>query len=245
VNQPVEPTPLSAPPVSPVAALFKVLVEPSSTFVGIKPSSPWIIALLLILVAVAAFTYVNWPYLVDQRIEAFSSSDTLPADAKQEILQGMRESRDNPAAKDIITGPVFVALASLLAAAVWLLLGNVVMGGDGTYKQLWSAFNYAGVVGVVEMVLKTMMIQMKQSANVYTSLALLAPDLDTKGFVFRALDAVDVFSLWFFYVMAIGVSVMCKVNPRKATVVTFVFWAVWAFGIKAGLGTVIGPYIGM
>ena len=95
------------------------------------------------------------------------------------------------------------------------------------------------------MVLKTVMIQMKQSANVYTSLALLTPDLDTKGFVFRALDAVDIFSLWFFLVMAVGVSVMCKVKAQKATTVAVISFVVWAVGIKAGLGTALGGLFGM
>ena len=114
-----------------------------------------------------------------------------------------------------------------------------------TFKTLWSAFNFAGMVGVVEMILKTIMIQMKQSANVYTSLALFAPDLDTKGFAFRALDALDVFSLWFFLLMAVGVSVMCKVKAPKATTIALVSFVVWAVGIKAGLGTALGGLFGM
>jgi hypothetical protein len=89
------------------------------------------------------------------------------------------------------------------------------------------------------------MIQTKKSASVYTSLALLAPDLDVHGFLFRLLNAVDLFSIWFFAVMAIAVSVTCKVNPKKAMVASFVVWGLWAIGVKAGLGSVLGQYIGM
>lgn len=245
MNQPVPSAPSAAPPVSAVSALFNVFLEPRKTFEGLKSSSPWILPVIVMFVAVAAFTYVNWPHLVDQRIESFRTNENIPAETRAEILQGMQESRENPGLTDVITGPIFVVIFSLIGAALWLLAGNVVMGGDGTFKQLWSAFNYAGLIAVVEMALKTMLIQMKQSADVYTSLALLAPDLDSKGFAFRALDAVDVFSLWFFFVMAIGVSVMCKVNSRKAVTVSFVVWGIWAFGIKAGLGSVLGQYIGM
>jgi len=224
--------------------MFSVFTEPRKTFEGLRASTPWILPVIVIFLAVAGFTYVNWPYLVDQRIESFRANEQLPPDAKASILEGMQESRDNPGIKDIVPGPIFVVLFSLLGAALWLLAGNVVMGGDGTFKQLWSAFNYAGLIGVLEMVLKTVMIQMKQSADVYTSLALLAPDIESSSFTFRALDAVDVFSLWFFYVMALGVSVMCKVKPQKAVGVSFVIFAVWAFGIKAGLGSVLGQYVG-
>lgn len=245
MNVPVEPVPPAAPTMGQGAALFNVLIEPRKTFEAIKSSSPWILPVIVMLLAVVAFTYINWPYLVDERMESFKTNERIPAESKTEILAQMAASREHVDAVQLAIGPVFVVVIALIGAALWLLTGNVVMGGDGTFKGVWSAFSYAGMIGVVEMALKTVMIQLKQSAQVYTSLALLAPDLDTKGFVFRALDSVDVFSLWFFGLMAIGISVVCKVNPRKATVTSFVVWAVWALGIKAGLGSVLGPYIGM
>ncbi len=245
MNQPVESVAAPAASTGAVAALFNVLLEPRKTFEALKPASPWILPLVVILLAVAGFTYINWPHLMDQRIEAFQASDRLEPAQKAEIIADMQAKRENPGPVDIALGPLFVGIFSILGAALWLLLGNVVAGGDGTFKTLWSAFNYAGMVGVVEMVLKTIMIQMKQSANVYTSLALLAPDLDTKGFAFRALDAVDIFSVWFFLVMAVGVSVMCKVKAQKATTIAIVSFVVWAVGIKAGLGTALGGLFGM
>lgn len=245
MNQPVESIAAPAPTTGSAAALFNVLLEPRKTFESLKPTAPWIMPLVVILLAVAAFTYINWPYLMDQRIESFQASDQIPAEQKAEIMADMQAKRENPGPVDIALGPLFVGVFSILGAAIWLLLGNVVAGGDGIFKTLWSAFNYAGMVGVVEMVLKTIMIQMKQSANVYTSLALLTPDLDTKGFVFRALDALDVFSLWFFLLMAVGVSVMCKVKAPKATTIAIVSFVVWAVGIKAGLGTALGGLFGM
>lgn len=245
MNQPVESVAAPAPPSNAVAALFKVLLEPRNTFEALKPLAPWILPFVVMLLAVAAFTYVNWPYIMDQRIEAFQASDQIPAEQKTQIIADMQAKRDAPSPVDVSMGPIFVGVFSLLGAAVWLLLGNVVSGGDGSFKTLWSAFNFAGMVGVVEMVLKTIMIQMKQSANVYTSLALLAPDLDTRSFAFRALDAVDLFSLWFFLVMAVGVSVMCKVKARKATTVALIAFVVWAVGFKAGLGSLVGGMFGM
>lgn len=245
MNQPVESASAQAPGTGAATALFKVLLEPRKTFEALKPSVPWILPLVVMLLAVAGFTYVNWPYLLEQRIEAFKASERFSPEQKAEILQGMEEKRSGPAAIDIVPGPVMVLLLSLLGAAVWLLIGNVVLSGDGTFKQIWSAFNYGGMIGVVEMLLKTALMQMKQSADVFTSLALLAPDLDSTGYAFRALDAVDVFGIWFFLVMAIGVSVMCKVKPQKATTVSLVFFLVWALGIKAGLGSVLGGFVGM
>ena len=235
----------AAKSVSPAAALVKVLFEPKATFESLREKAPWILPFLVTFVLIAGYTYVNWSYLVDSQMDSIRSNEGIPAETKTGILEDMRESRDNPSPARVLTAPLFVAVLSLIGAAIWLLIGNVVLGGDASYKQLWSAYNYAGMVGMVEGIIKSVMIQMKGSAEVYTSLALLAPELDTYGFTFRALDAIDIFSLWFFGVMAVGVAAMCKVRSQKAMVVSYVVWAIWAFGIKAGLGSLVGQYVGM
>ena len=239
------PTP-TEPGVNPATALVSVLLEPSKTFAGLRAKAPWILPVIVLFVVIAAFTYVNCPYLIDSQIESVRANEALPEEARDQALAGMIESRDNPNLVQVFVGPTIAIIVSLIGAGIWLLMGNVMMGGDGTFKTLWSAFNYAGMVSVVEMILKTLMVQMKGSAEVYTSLALIAPaGMNKYGFAFRTLDAVDVFSIWFFAVMAIGTSVMCKVQAKKAMVVSFVVWAVWAIGWKGGLMSVIGQFIGM
>jgi hypothetical protein len=232
--------------VNPATALVSVLLEPRKTFEGLREMAPWILPVIVLFVIIAGFTYVNWPYLIDSQIESVRANEALPEEAREQALAGMIESRDNPNLVQVFVGPTIAIIVSLIGAGIWLLMGNVMMGGYGTFKTLWSAFNYAGRVSVVEMILTTIMIQMKGSAEVYTSLALIAPSgLDQYGFTFRALNAVDVFSIWFFVVMAIGTSVMCKVQAKKAMTVSFVVWAIWAFGWKGGVMSVIGQFIGM
>jgi hypothetical protein len=245
LSEPVTLAPSTAESVSPVSALFGVFTEPRKTFEGLKEKAPWLFPMILVLLAVVAFTWVNWPFLMDERMEAIRNSDRIPAESKAQIMQSMQEQREHRSVLQMSAGPAFVAIFSLLGAGLWLMAGNVIMGGDGTYKKIWCVFNYASLVSLLEMGLKTLMIQMKQSAHVYTSLALLAPDLDPGGFLFRALDGVDVFSIWFFALMAIGVSVMCKVKPQKAMTVSFVIFGVWVLGLKAGLGSTVGQYMGM
>ena len=112
-----------------------MLLEPRKTFEALKPTAPWILPLVVVLLAVVGFTYVNWPYLMDQRIEAFQASDRLEPAQKAEIIADMQAKRENPGPVDIAMGPVFVGVFSVLGAALWLLLGNVVAGGDGSFGR--------------------------------------------------------------------------------------------------------------
>jgi hypothetical protein len=227
--------------ISPVSALWNVLLEPKATFEGLRERPAWLWPFILIMVAVFAFGYVTWPYQVDQRIEMFSQNENIPP----QVIEDARASRDNPVVWQVAMGDAFVAIVSLIACGIWLMVGNVMLGGNASFKQTWSVYWYASMVSFVEMIIKGGMTMMKGSADVYTSLALLTPNLEKTGFAFRALDAVDLFSVWFFALMGFALAAVCKVNTKKAMIASFVVWAVYAFGLKAGLGSLVGSMFGM
>lgn len=231
--------------ISPVAALWKVLLEPKATFEALRARAPWILPLALGLVLILVFTYSTWPLLMDAQIERIRMNEGIPDGARQAAIARVMETRDTPVLWQVAIGPIFATLAALIATGIWLGIGNVVLGGNANFKKIWSMFNYAGMVGLVGLLLKWVMMAMKGSAEVHTSLALLAPDLNPTGFVFRALDGIDIFSIWFFILIGFGLSAMCRVATPKAMTVTFIVWAVWVFGFKAGLGSLIGGFVGM
>jgi hypothetical protein len=226
---------------SPVSALWNVLLEPKATFEGLSGRPVWVLPFILIMVISLAVGYVTWPYQVDQQIETFSQNENIPPN----VIEQMHESRDNPSLVQISIFDALYTLVSLGFCGIWLMVGNIMIGGDASFKQYWSVYWYASMVGFLEGIIKGGMVLMKESAEVYTSLALLTPNLEKSGYAFRALNAVDLFSIWFFALMGFALAAICKVSTKKAMTASFVVWAVWAFGVKAGLGTVFGPYIGM
>jgi len=233
------------PSVSPVGAMFKVLIEPRATFEGLREKSPWVLPAIILLVVILAFTYSTWPYQIMAQAESIRLSENIPAEQRDQIIENMREMQDNPSVGRLVAGPAIAAVLWLIATGIWLLVGNVILGGDSRYKQVLSMFLYASMTGIPEMIVKGALIHMKGSAHVYTSLALLTPNLDSQSFLFRALNEVDVFSIWFYALMGIGLSVLCRVQAQKAMIWSFVVWAVWAIGLKAGVGSVFGGMFGM
>jgi hypothetical protein len=196
-------------------------------------------------VLVFVFTYTTWPMLMDAQMERIRMNEGLPDAARDAAIARVMGTRDTPVLWQVAIGPVFATIAALIATGIWLGIGNVVLGGNAGFKKIWSMFNYAGMAGIVGLLLKWVMMTMKGSAEVHTSLALLAPGMNPTGFTFRALDGIDIFSIWFFVLIGFGLSAMCRVATAKAMTVSFIVWAVWAFGFKAGLGSLIGGFIGM
>jgi len=246
VSEPVDATPAAeTPSVSAVSALWKVLFEPKATFEGLREKSPWALPFFLGVILIMAFTWFTWPYIIDQRAEVFRMNENLPAEAKARIMDQLAEVRNEPSPVQTGISSIVVAIATLIGAGIWLMVGNVVLGGNATFKQIWSMFNYAGMVSLVGVVVKWLMVSMKGSMNVYTSLALFAPDLPQTSYTFLALNGVDIFSIWLFAVIGIGLAAVCKVATQKAMVASFVVWAIWVFGIQSGLGSMAGGLMGM
>jgi hypothetical protein len=231
--------------VNPVAALWKVLIEPKATFEGLRERAPWVLPWALGVLLILVFTYSAWPLLMDAQIEHIRMNERLPEGARDAAIARVMETRESPVIWQVAIGPVFATIAALIATGVWLGIGNVLLGGNANFKKIWSMFNYAGMTAFVSLLIKWAMMAMKGSAEVHTSLALLAPDLNPTGYLFRALDGIDVFSIWFFTLIGFGLATMCRVSTQKAMTVTFVVWAVWVFGFKAGLGSLVGGFIGM
>jgi hypothetical protein len=241
----VNPAAPEAAPVSPVAAMWKVLLEPKATFEGLRHKAPWILPWALGFVVILAFTYTTWSLLMDAQIERIRMNESIPDGAREAAMAQVQATRDNPVLWQVAIGPVFGTVAALIATGIWLGVGNVLLGGNANFKKIWSMFNYAGMSAVVSLLVKWAMMTMKGSAEVHTSLAVLAPDLNPTGFLFRALDGVDVFSIWFFILIGFGLAAMCRVATQKAMTVSFAVWAVWVFGFKAGLGSLLGGFMGM
>lgn len=237
--------PVQAEEISPVSALWKVLLEPKATFEALRHRAPWILPFALGIVLILAFTYTTWPLLMDAQIERIRMNESIPDVARESAIAGVMATRDTPVLWQVAIGPVFATIAGLIAAGIWLGIGNVILGGNAGFKKVWSMLNYAGMSGIVSLLLKWVMMTMKGSADVHTSLALLTPDLNPTGFLFRALDGVDIFSIWYFILIGFGLAAVCRVATRKAMTVTFIVWAVWVFGFKAGLGSLIGGFVGM
>lgn len=231
--------------VSAVSALWSVLLEPKKTFEGLREKSPWVLPFVLGIVLVFLFTYFTWPYIMDGQIKNIRMNENIPDAQKETIVAQMETTRNDAPLWQVGLAPVFAGIATLIGAGIWLMVGNVMLGGNATFKQIWSMFNYAGMVSLVGVLIKWVMISMKQSVEVYTSLAVLATDLKTSSYAFLALNGVDIFSIWLFAVIGIGLAVVCRVAVKKAMVASFVVWAVWVFGIQAGLGALTSGMFGM
>jgi len=187
------------------ARVLKLFVSPGELFEDLRESPAWLGALLLavglgLLVILLIPDEIYRSFLVEQ------APPDVPADALEQQLDMQMGFR--------FVGPVlFIPLGGLITAGILLFLYNLILGGEGSFRQLFAATSHALVIPQVGGLL-TVPLQIG-TGDFQTSLGLhlLAPGLDP-GFLRFFLQGCNVFVLWSAVVLGIAVS---RIYRRQST----------------------------
>lgn len=183
--------------------IVQAFVSPAALFDGLKEAPVWI-GMMLVLVVVSVISSL----LVPEEVMRQLVQANLPANAEQaQIDQAVAFARVWGRVMAVVGTPVTVAII----AGILVLVYNVILGGDGTFKQLFSATTHAFVVYTVGGLLVLALI-LSRGEMTTLSLNLLIPGLE-EGFLFRLLRGINVFSLWTAAVLGIAVS---RIYPKRS-----------------------------
>jgi len=190
--------------------ITEIFYQPANFFEKIKNDPkilvPWIVFFLLIFSSI---------YLISDLI----------AEMQMEIMkekaadQGLGTANLPTAAQikwsTIIIGPLVLMLAPLIAAALALFFGNVVMEGRATYKQLLSVMVYGEIISALGGLIMAPLMIAKGSLNVTISLAALLQDVQVQDPIFVALSKFGAFYIWEIIVIGIGLSIIYGFSRNK------------------------------
>jgi hypothetical protein len=215
-----------------------VLTSPRTTFARLKAEPRWIDALALVTLVIAATwvallaTKTGQQAIVDQIVRQLETYGVPVSDAKYASIEHFAPSAGYVLA--LVTVIATPALAFLLSAAVMLLFGR---GPEPrlTFRQVLSVVVHTGVVIAVARLLAAPLAWINESFSAPTNLASLLPMLEETSFAARVLGAIDIFTIWWTLVFAVGVSVLYN---RRVRPVAFSLWAVYG-AIAVLLATVI------
>jgi hypothetical protein len=185
------------------ARIVQVFVSPAALFDRLKEVPAWI-GMLLVLVVVSVVS----SFLLPEEVMRELVQTNLPADAEQEqIDQAVGFARAWGRTLAVVGTPITIAVI----AGILILVYNVLLGGAGTFKQLYSATTHAFVIYTVGGLL-TLALILSRGEMTTLSLNLLIPGLE-EGFLFRLLRGINVFSLWTAAVLGIAVS---RIYPKRS-----------------------------
>jgi hypothetical protein len=224
--------------------MFSIYTAPTAVFTRLREKPTWVIPLIIALVATLAITalsiqYVDWSGQREQMLERFDESD-MTEEQQEQALERMESFTDNPLMRYgfPLLGAIITQLVAFFFLALVYNLSLPLLGATGNFTRVMSVTAWAGLVMVPAVVVRAILTIMSKSAEVSTSLLLVAPNV-SNGFLKVVLSRVDLFTIWQLVLVAIGLKVMFDIKGSKS------YWlvaAVWA--LITGIFALIASFTG-
>lgn len=216
--------------------LVKIYTDPVEAFKAIKNSPSWIFPIILTLLFSFVFMYSTTDIQKEIQRKSILESERIPENVKDQALENLdKPSFFREKIMPSITSVVITFIVPLMIALVFFVFGNFIFGGKSTFKLNFAAVCWAGMIGLLEMIIKLPLILYKGTMEVYTSLALFMDVSQSKTFVFSMLNMFDVFSIWKIVVYASAFMVIYNFSKQKsyATILSlFIVMSLIGFGFS-------------
>jgi hypothetical protein len=215
-----------------LARVAGVLLEPRATYLAVADHPRWlgILALTLVLSAAAAYVIFSSPALqagmLDQQIRAIQVSGGAVSDqqiAGLEVVIGFLGL--SYACVTLIAGPVLMALL----AGIFMTIFTTLMGGPGTFRQVFAVVAHTGVIPTLSIRLSAAMVaagvEPTGARPPGANLGIFVPMLEETSFVASLLGTIDLFWLWWLISLGIGLGALYR---RSATAIATTLLGLYA-----------------
>lgn len=199
------------------ARLIGVLFSPKETFAAIVARPRWLAVMIVTLGMSSAAYYVilssqdMQDAIVDQQVRAMESRGNVVSD--QQIANIERFIGYLPVGYAVgifVLGPLFGAAIAGIVTGIFTTL----MGGNGTFKQVFAVMNHAGFIPAISALFIAGMLAVGAkpigARPPGANLGVFLPMLEDTSFLAVLLRSIDMFLLWWMVVLAIGLGVLYK-----------------------------------
>jgi len=227
---------LTPAPKSLPARFVGILFSPKETFQAVA-ARPKVLGMLLtvsiltgVFAALPMTTDAGKQAAIDQQVQSIKSMGFPVTDQTYDQMQ--KGAARLPYTTGIFTF-IFIPIVSLIFAGILFAIFNAALGGEASYKHVYSVYIHSGVVGVVSAAVSGVVNYFSGHAGSVANLGALLPMLAEKSFVANLLGTVDIFIIWSLIVLAIGLGVLYKRRTQPIAISLLSVYAVIALAIAA------------
>lgn len=171
---------------------------------------------------------------LDQAVAQQEAWGQTVSDEAYQGLQRMAKYAAYMGAAQFIVG---VPLGALIMGGILFAIFNALMGGTATFKQVMAVVAHSQIISALAFLVTTPINYMKGTMTGATNLGVLFPMLDESSFAARLLGMMDLFLLWWLFVLSVGIAVLYKRKTSSVAMILFGIYLVIALGFSAFLAS--------
>jgi hypothetical protein len=205
----------TAPPASHPSLLprmFGVLTSPKETFSAIAARPRWlgVMAITLAITAICQYVILSSPAMQEAMIAQATRNPNMNDAQVAATEQFIPRLPAIFAVATFVLGPLLTAII----AGLFLLIFSALMGGTGTFKQVYSIVAHSGVVSMLSGLLSAGLIMLGAPPTgpnpPGANLGIFVPMLEETSFVTQFLSAIDLVLVWWVVTLSIGLAVLYR-----------------------------------
>ncbi len=230
-----------------VQRLIGIFTQPGKVFNALRSKPDFIIPLVITILMSIFSGYMVYDVALDDSIQRIEQNEKFSEQQKDKMIENIESRRLGVwRTVSIVAFPtVGVVVIVLLVTLIFWFVGNVVLGGKATFKQLLSAYSYSWLIyGVPGTLVSTWLILKYQTLKIPINLAALMPESAGGTALYRFLESVDIFTVWFLIVFGIGFATMYRFSRQKGLITVFSVWLLYVIAFKVALGSLFGQFGG-
>jgi hypothetical protein len=236
----VQPMADQAPGLSQIERVTNVFTAPSKTFADIKRGNkswwmPFIIA--------AVFGYILFAVVSSKigMVQVVQNQIHLSPKQEEQMNQATPEQRATSMKISLgITQGIFLGNPILLliiisvgSVGLWGTI-NFLFGGKATYASIFTVWMYAGLPGVLKVLLGVIVIYAgtaPESFNIKnyspTNLGAFLNPLDTNAALYSLASSIDIVTIWTLVLLGMGAAMVAGVKRTSGYIAVFGWWAIF------------------
>lgn len=242
----------TGPQMSVGQTLTSIFFEPTRTFESLRARPRFLVAMVISIVAIMAFTVLFLQRVGYERItRAAIENSPRAADLSPEQREQQIQMQTKPVFKIIGYVAPVIGIALFFAAGAGLyLLGTTLMGGRIGYKQALGVWTYSSLppilltmlLNIVLLFIKSEdtydIVQASRSGLVQANFSFLV-DGKTSPAVYAILSSIDVFQFYGMFLAALGLRLVGKLSSGGAWAIVLMLFLI-GVALKVGASILFG-----
>lgn len=235
----VQPAAEQAPGLSQWQRVISIFTAPSKTFEDIKRGHkswwmPFIIFTLLGYVLFFAVTNrIGMQQVVENQIHLNPKQEENLSQHPEQRATAMKISLGITQGIFIANPVILLIIIGVGSLGLWGTI-NFIFGGKATYGSIFTAWMYAGLPGVLKVILGTIVIYAgtaPESFNIKnyspTNIGAFLNPLETNAALYALASAIDIVTIWTMIVLGIGIATVAGVKRSSGYIAVFGWWALF------------------